>query len=209
MTQTIIAAVFFMLSLVGAYVLFKVLKSSAVITRPGYRAGGALAGFLLLFGSLNMTHYKLSAVELEKTDRNALKGQVEELREANLALQQALEEQKDLCEFDLWTIKGKVLRKGQAERRNNGIMIGLIPHYTTWSKSDGTFTLRDIKLTRAEQHLQDLQFSADGYFPDDRSVDQKTAVFDNDNKLIELQNAIELWPQEQDAELVEVDQEGA
>jgi hypothetical protein len=45
-------SVVFLMSLLGALVLFKVLKSSALIKRPGYQAGGALAGFLLIYGAL-------------------------------------------------------------------------------------------------------------------------------------------------------------
>ncbi len=206
-TQLIVAAVLFLLSLLGAYVLFKVLKSAALIKRPGYQAGGALAGFLLLFGTLTMAHFKLSAVEINDLTTRCLEleGQVNELRQANLSLRQKLVEQTDLCEFDLWTIKGKVFRQDRESPRNIGIVVGLIPHYTTSSKPDGSFTLRDVKLTRAEQYLQDLQFSAEGYWPDDKSVDQHTAVFDIDNRIIELQDPVELWPQEPDAEYVDVE----
>ncbi len=45
-------AVIFILSLAGAFVLFKFLKSSALIKSPSYQAGGALAGFLLIYGAL-------------------------------------------------------------------------------------------------------------------------------------------------------------
>lgn len=47
-----VVAVMFILSLIGAYVLFKYLKSSALIKREGYKAGGAIAGFLLIYGIL-------------------------------------------------------------------------------------------------------------------------------------------------------------
>ncbi len=71
-----IVAVFFLLSLAGAYVLFKVLKSSAVIERPGYQAGGALAGFLLIFASLALTHQKLTP-DISADAHDQLKTKVE------------------------------------------------------------------------------------------------------------------------------------
>lgn len=44
--------VFFLLSLLGAIVLFRYLKSSATIKKAEYQAGGAIAGFLLVYGIL-------------------------------------------------------------------------------------------------------------------------------------------------------------
>lgn len=51
--------VIFVLSLGGAIVLFKFLKSSAIIKKTGYQAGGALAGFLLIYGTLFYSFDKL------------------------------------------------------------------------------------------------------------------------------------------------------
>jgi len=51
--------VIFILSLIGAIVLFKFLQSSALIQKAGYQAGGALAGFLLIFGIL---HYSMGSL---------------------------------------------------------------------------------------------------------------------------------------------------
>lgn len=48
----IVIVVFFVSSLAGAFVLFKVLKSTALIKKVGYQAGGALAGFLLIYSAL-------------------------------------------------------------------------------------------------------------------------------------------------------------
>jgi hypothetical protein len=47
-----IVALCFALSLVGAVVLFKFLKSSALVKNKSYRAGGALAGFVIIYGVL-------------------------------------------------------------------------------------------------------------------------------------------------------------
>jgi len=45
-------SIFFVLSLIGAIVLFKYLKSSATIKKSEYQAGGAIAGFILIYGLL-------------------------------------------------------------------------------------------------------------------------------------------------------------
>lgn len=55
-----VVAVIFMLSLGGAIVLFKFLKSSALVKRAGYQAGGALAGFLLIYGTLFYSYEKMN-----------------------------------------------------------------------------------------------------------------------------------------------------
>lgn len=55
-----IVTIMFLMSLIGAYVLFKLLKSTAVIKRTGYQAGGALAGFLLIYGILFYSYDKMT-----------------------------------------------------------------------------------------------------------------------------------------------------
>ena len=49
-------SVIFALSLVGSIVLFRFLKSSAAITKSTYQAGGAIAGFILIYGLLYMSY---------------------------------------------------------------------------------------------------------------------------------------------------------
>jgi len=45
-------SVMFTLSLVGSVILFRFLKSSATIKKKSYQAGGAIAGFMLIYGLL-------------------------------------------------------------------------------------------------------------------------------------------------------------
>ena len=52
-------SIFFVLSLIGAIVLFRYLKSSATITKPGYQAGGAIAGFLLIYAILYTSYISI------------------------------------------------------------------------------------------------------------------------------------------------------
>lgn len=51
----IAVAVIFSLSLGGAYVLFQTLKATAVMKTVRGQAGGALAGFLMVFSALGGT----------------------------------------------------------------------------------------------------------------------------------------------------------
>lgn len=62
MTDHLIAiTTIFALSLLGSVVCFRFLKSSADIERKGYRVGGALAGFLVILGSLSGLYSKVAA----------------------------------------------------------------------------------------------------------------------------------------------------
>lgn len=45
----LVIVIFFFLSLIGAYVLFKFLESSAIIKNKKYQAGGAIAGIYSYF----------------------------------------------------------------------------------------------------------------------------------------------------------------
>lgn len=205
-TQLIVAVVLFLLSLLGAYVLFKVLKSAAWIKRPDYQAGGALAGFLLIFATLSMTHYKLSA--LESDDLEAVKLDLEqriaELRQDNAELRQALEAQKNRDDIEYWTIRGQVVRLDKDPHDNEGISVAVIPHEATRSQFDGNFTLRQVKLLQAERYLRELQFAAEGYYPIDQMISMETASYDDEKKIIDLKDPIELWPQEPADTLIEI-----
>lgn len=55
--------VYFILSLIGAFVLFKLLKSTAIVKKAGYQAGGALAGFLIIYITLVSSSERLSKNE--------------------------------------------------------------------------------------------------------------------------------------------------
>jgi len=59
-------AVVFLLSLFGAWVLFKWLNSTAVITRKDYQMGGAAAGCLLFFSALYGGYYYLEKLKVEE-----------------------------------------------------------------------------------------------------------------------------------------------
>jgi hypothetical protein len=66
--ELLAVAVCFLLSLGGAWVLFKWLSSTAGITRKDYQVGGAAAGCLLLFSALYGAYYYLEAMQLKATE---------------------------------------------------------------------------------------------------------------------------------------------
>lgn len=77
-TSLLVTGVICILSLVGAVVLFKFLKSSALIKNKTYQAGGAIAGFIIIFLTLIAAYN-----QLEKNSSVHLK---EELAKAQLEI---------------------------------------------------------------------------------------------------------------------------
>lgn len=57
MFTLIIIGTVFVLSLLGAVILFKFLKSTALVTVKKYQAGGAIAGFIIIYGTLMASFY--------------------------------------------------------------------------------------------------------------------------------------------------------
>ncbi len=76
MRSIYVIIIFFVLSLIGAFVLFKFLKSTAIIKNPKYQAGGALAGFVIIFGLLFGGYSKL-----EDHDNERLRSEIASLRQ--------------------------------------------------------------------------------------------------------------------------------
>ena len=135
----VVVTLVFLLSLLGAFVLFRLLKSTAVVTRPGSQAGGALAGFLLIFPTLYGGYYQLLRLELELAE----------------------------AEAQAWTVEGKATRLG--ERRHGNVTVQLMPPSpVALSEDDGTFILRGVRLTKqqvADRNWPRLRASAEGFLP--------------------------------------------
>jgi hypothetical protein len=76
-TELLAVAVFFLLSLGGAWVLFKWLSSTAGITRKDYQLGGAAAGCVILFSVMYGAYNHLVGLKLGdlQAQLNACKGQ--------------------------------------------------------------------------------------------------------------------------------------
>jgi hypothetical protein len=57
--QLVVITVLFGLSLLAAWVLFALLKSSAVVNKPQYQLGGAAAGFVVILTLLSVTYIQV------------------------------------------------------------------------------------------------------------------------------------------------------
>jgi hypothetical protein len=55
----VVISVLFGLSLLGAYVLFKILQSTATVTKPEYQLGGAAAGFVVILTIVSVTYVQV------------------------------------------------------------------------------------------------------------------------------------------------------
>lgn len=72
----VVAAIFFM-SLVGAYILFAILKSVAQISNKAYQAGGALAGFIILYLTMFQSYQSLHHIEVTEKELKVAKKSLE------------------------------------------------------------------------------------------------------------------------------------
>jgi len=61
-------AIIFALGLLGAVVLFRFFKSSAIIKKKAYQAGGAVAGFAIIYSLLFGSYYQIESMEKRKLE---------------------------------------------------------------------------------------------------------------------------------------------
>jgi hypothetical protein len=78
MNPLIIVFVLFSLSLIAAVILFAFFKSTAVIRTPRYQAGGAIAGFVIVFAILQLSFTKVSGYATQQQTINDLQAKVVE-----------------------------------------------------------------------------------------------------------------------------------
>jgi len=81
MNSLTVVGTIFLLSLLGAVVLFRFFKSSAMIKRSTYQAGGAVAGFIVIYGLLTGSYY-----QIDQRNSSQLKNEIDELNR-KLAIQ--------------------------------------------------------------------------------------------------------------------------
>jgi hypothetical protein len=77
----LIVVIFFACSLVAAYVLFKLLRSTAIVKTEKAQAGGAAAGFLLVLFALFNGHRSVSGIESLTAQIQALTDQLKSAQE--------------------------------------------------------------------------------------------------------------------------------
>ena len=79
MSLIVIAALFGM-SLLAAYVLFKILQSTATVSKPEYQLGGAAAGFVVILSLLSFTYIQVND-KTNETKLSKAQQQITELQE--------------------------------------------------------------------------------------------------------------------------------
>ena len=76
----IVISVLFSLSLLAAWALFNVLKSTATVTKPEYQLGGAAAGFTVILTLLSLFYMQVDNRENED-ERSKLSSQLADARD--------------------------------------------------------------------------------------------------------------------------------
>lgn len=78
MPLLVITALFTM-SLLAAWVLFKILQSTASVSKPEYQLGGAAAGFVVILSILSLTYMQVNSRQIDDNLKNANQ-KIEELQ---------------------------------------------------------------------------------------------------------------------------------
>src|SRR5262245_10763313 len=80
-----IVSILFALSLLAAVVLFAFFKSTAIIKTPKYQAGGAIAGFVIVYSILQFSFDRISGHEARIQESEK---EIENLRAATMNCEQ-------------------------------------------------------------------------------------------------------------------------
>ena len=75
----LVISVLFSLSLAAAWVLFKLLQSTATVTKPEYQIGGAAAGFVVILTLMSVVYMQVASKQSQDTI-NQLTAQLGEAR---------------------------------------------------------------------------------------------------------------------------------
>ncbi len=130
-------SVIFALSLSGSVVLFKFLSSSATIKKKSYKAGGAIAGFILIYGLLFTSFNSWYKAETEQKLKS-----------------------------ETWTIRGTVVKEG-ASKHDGITVNHIPDSPSAVSGTNGEFRMEGVDLfpVKLPEGLPELQFeSADENF---------------------------------------------
>ena len=87
MNSALAVAIMFALSLLGAVVLFRFFKSSAIIKKKAYQAGGAVAGFAIIYSLLFGSYYEIERRETDQETKRleeTIKGLEEKVKKLDI-----------------------------------------------------------------------------------------------------------------------------
>lgn len=196
----IAVAVIFFLSLGGAYVLFRTLKATAVVKTVRGQAGGALAGFLMIFSALGGTYLKLAPTS-EKlqamTDENArLEARIQDL-------EAKLEGYKHQTET--WTLMGRVQREDMASAAGVEVVL-LPPKKGELADAHGQFMLSGVEVVNGSWPR--LQVTDEGYSPEYPELSAAGLDLDEQRHLAILKEPVTLYLESPSASGVDVLAEG-
>lgn len=176
--------VFYSLGLIGAFVLFKILKANAVIKKPGIQIGGALAGFVIIFVLL-FRYYYLDSIPL--SEYNSI------IKEKETEIEKLKEEIKSINNkwvVKHWTISGYISKEGSSSY--DGILSSYQPPSPSMQiiPENGLFYLHNVRIIEGSGWPTFL-FQCKGYIPDEYKINESDTI-DEKNFEIKLNRKIVL-----------------
>lgn len=175
----IAVSVIFGLSLGGAYVLFQTLKATAVMKTVRGQAGGALAGFLMVFSALGGTYFKLlPAAE----DLGALRAE-------NARLEARLQELERATDAQTWTLVGEVRRADVPSAAGVEVLV-MPPNPRLLVDGHGNFRFESLEVVNGI--WPELHVSADGYYPETLILSMEHLDLHPERKLAVLKQPVVL-----------------
>ncbi len=137
MDTVLIVAVIFLFSLAGASILFRFFESAAIIENKHYKAGGAIAGFLLIYGALYYSFYEI--------ENSEFKQQNEIISNKNKILNKEISTLKN-------TLEGKIV-SGVVLNKTSEVKVILATKHTDID-SDGRFFMKASCLNPKENEIR-------------------------------------------------------
>ena len=180
MEAIIAPIILFVLSLIGAYVLFKMLKSTAVLNEKKKQITGALVGFIIIYGLLFSVSYKLRGSVPDKV-HTELKKKYEDKMAEIIATWKPQE----------WTVEGNINK--EESQSYLGIQVQYQPPSPALviDKEDGHFVLYRVSIVQGIGWPR-LKFFCQGYNPDSYYIDSRIDIVNEAERIIRLGNPVEL-----------------
>jgi hypothetical protein len=169
--------IYALISLLIAFILFKYLKSSAMVKKTGYQAGGAIAGFIIVFSILMASYLKLKNSEVET--------------------------KKDLLNNSKipYTISGRVLKTDSDN--HDGVRVTLYPPASkAITDPTGRFAIEGMRFSQVDIDSMDiirLAIDVEGYTSNTLDVPKKKFHIRQYDKEIIIDTVINLIPKKKKA----------